>query len=148
MAKIGAKEVIGRFLEAIKAADGKTMMSLIAEDAAVVLPGTYKVPWSGRWEGHASIAQCFRLVGEFLDIRGHDVKLIFGEGEHVLVFMYETTVARNTGRVLHQDTAWLFRVTSGKIVFWQAFEDTEQINWAWDDRARAWDDASRRVKAK
>jgi ketosteroid isomerase-like protein len=140
--------VVGRFLEAIKAADGKTMLGLLAKDAAVVLPGSYKVPWSGRWEGLDSIAQCFRIVGEFLDIRGHDVKLMFGEGEHVLVVMYETTVARNTGRVLHQDTAWLFRVRDGKIAFWQAFEDTEQIAWVWQDDARAWDDASRRLKGK
>ncbi len=148
MAKSTAKDIVGRFLTAIKAADGKTMMSLLAEDAAIVLPGSYKVPWSGRWEGHGSIAQCFRLVGEFLDIRGHDVKVMFGEGEHVFVLMYETTVARNTGRVLHQETAWFFRVRGSKIVFWQAFEDTEQINWVWDDSARAWDDASRRVKSK
>lgn len=148
MAKGGAKEVVGQFLTAIKASDGKTMMSLLAKDAVVVLPGSYKVPWSGRWEGHDSIAQCFRIVGELLDIRGHDVKLIAGEGEHVFVFMYETTIARNTGRTLHQDTAWLFRVRAGKIVFWQAFEDTEQINWVWEDNARAWDDASRRVKGK
>lgn len=146
MAASEAKSVVGRFLKAIKAADGKTMMSLLADDAVVVLPGSYKVPWSGRWEGRDSIAQCFRLVGEFLDIRGHDVKLMFGEGEHVLVHLYETTVARNTGRVLHQDTAWLFRVQGGRIVFWQAFEDTEQIAWVWQDDARAWDDASRRVK--
>ncbi len=148
MAKGGAKEVIGQFLRAIKAADGKTMMSLLAEDAVVVLPGSYKVPWAGRWEGRDSIAQCFQLIGEFLEIRSHDLKLIFGEGEHVLVFMYETSEARNTGRVLHQDTAWLFRIRAGKIAFWQAFEDTEQIAWAWEDDARAWDNASRRTKSK
>jgi ketosteroid isomerase-like protein len=138
MAEGAAKEVVGQFLKAIKAANGATMMALLADDAVVVLPGSYKVPWSGRWQGKDTIAQCFRLVGEFLDIRGHDVKLMFGEGEHVLVLMYETTLARNTGRVLHQETAWLFRVQRGTIAYWQCFEDTEQIAWVWDDAARAW----------
>ncbi len=148
MAQSGGKDVVGRFLKAIKAGDGKAMMGLLADEAVVVLPGSYKVPWSGRWEGRDSIAQCFRLIGEFLEIRGHDLKLMIGEGEHVLVFMYETSEARNTGRILHQETAWLFRIRSGKIVFWQAFEDTEQIAWAWRDDARAWDDSGRRPKAK
>jgi len=143
MAKNDPKEVVGRLLKAIKAADADTLMSLFSPDAVVVLPGSYKVPWSGRWQGKDSIAQCLRIVAEFLDIRGHDVKLVFGEGEHVFVLMYETTVARNTGRVLHQDTAWLFQVRGGAIVFWQCFEDTEQIAWVWDDRARAWGDRGR-----
>ena len=138
MAKGDPKDVVNKFLKAIKKGDGATMVSLLADDAEVVLPGSYKVPWSGRWQGKDSIAQCFRIVGEFLDIRGHDVKLMIGEGEHVMVLIYETTVARNTGRVLHQETIWLFRISKGQIRFWQAFEDSEQIAWVWDDSARAW----------
>ncbi|MBM3482053.1 MAG: hypothetical protein FJX66_01995 [Alphaproteobacteria bacterium] len=138
MAKGDPKDVVNKFLKAIKKGDGATMISLLADDAEVVLPGSFKVPWSGRWQGKDSIGQCFRIVGEFLDIRGHDVKLMIGEGEHVMVLIYETTVARNTGRVLHQETIWLFRITKGLIRHWQAFEDSEQIAWVWDDRARAW----------
>lgn len=138
MAKGDAKDVVGKFLKAIKRGDGAAMLGLLAEDAVVVLPGSYKVPWSGRWEGKDSISQCFRIVGEFLDIRGHDVKLLIGEGEHVMVLMFETTVARNTGRVLHQETVWLFHIKGGLIRHWQAFEDSEQIAWVWEDNARAW----------
>ncbi len=133
MAGDAAKEVVRQFLAAIKGGDGQTMMSLLAEDAVVVLPGSFKIAWAGRWQGREPIKQCFRAIEALLDIRDHTVTLMFGEGEHVLVLIDETTAARSTGRLLHQETAWYFRVAGGAIVHWQAFEDTEQIAWVWDD---------------
>ena len=58
---------------------------------------------------------------------------MFGEGEHVMVLIDETSAAKNTGRLLHQETAWHFRIVDGAIVHWQAYEDTEQIAWVWDE---------------
>ena len=48
MADNKPKEVVRQFLAAIKGGDGQTMMSLLAEDAVVVLPGSFKVAWAGR----------------------------------------------------------------------------------------------------
>ena len=129
----GAKGVVQQFLTAIKGGDGQTMMSLLAEDAVVVLPGSFKVAWAGRWQGREPIKQCFGAIAALLDIRDHTVTLMFGEGEHVMVLIDETSAARNTGRLLHQETAWYFRVVDGAIAHWQAYEDTEQIAWVWDD---------------
>ncbi len=133
MAADESKKIVEQFLTAIKTGDGETMMGLLAKDAVVVLPGSFKVAWAGRWQGREPIKQCFRAIGELLDIRDHTVTLLFGEGEHVMVLIDETTASKNTGRLLHQETAWYFRVTDGTIAHWQAFEDTEQIAWVWDD---------------
>ena len=133
MADDEPKRVVQQFLDAIKGGDGQTMMSLLAEDAVVVLPGSFKVAWAGRWQGREPIKQCFQAIGALLDIRDHTVQLMFGEGEHVMVLIDETSAAKNTGRLLHQETAWYFRIKDGAIVRWQAFEDTEQIAWVWDD---------------
>ena len=133
MSDDGAKGVVRQFLAAIKGGDGQTMMGLLAEDAVVVLPGSFKVAWAGRWQGREPIKQCFLAIGALLDIRDHTVQLIFGEGEHVMVLIDETSAAKNTGRLLHQETAWYFRIKEGAIVHWQAYEDTEQIAWVWDE---------------
>lgn len=127
------KEVVRRFLAAIKGGDGDAMMGLLADDAVVVLPGSFEIPWAGRWRGREPIRQCFRAIEELLEIRDHTVTLLIGEGAHVVALIEETSAARSTGRLLHQETAWYFRVTDGAIAHWQAFEDTEQIAWVWDD---------------
>lgn len=130
-----AKDVVRRLIAALGKGDGETMLALLSDDAVVVTPGSLKVPFNGRWEGKGPIAQCFCLFGEYLDIRDHTIKLVFGEGEHVCVIINETSAAKNTGRLIKQDTAWYFRVSDGKIRHWQVFEDTAQVAWAWDDRA-------------
>lgn len=127
------KEVVRRFLAAIKGGDGDAMMGLLADDAVVVLPGSFEIAWAGRWRGREPIRQCFRAIEELLEIRDHTVTLLIGEGAHVVALIEETSAARSTGRLLHQETAWHFRVTDGAIAHWQAFEDTEQIAWVWDD---------------
>lgn len=127
------KVVVRQFLAAIKSGDGDAMMALLADDAVVVLPGSFEIPWAGRWRGREPIRQCFRAIEESLEIRDHMVTLLIGEGEHVVVLIEETSVAKSTGRLLHQETAWYFHVTGGAIAHWQAFEDTEQIAWVWDD---------------
>jgi ketosteroid isomerase-like protein len=127
------KKMIKQFLAAIKTGDGETMLGLLADDAVVVLPGSFKVAWAGRWEGKEPIKQCFRAIGDLLEIRDHTVKLMVAEGESVFVLIDETSASKNTGRILHQETVWYFRITGGTIRHWQAFEDSEQIAWAWDD---------------
>ena len=133
MAGDAPKEVVRRFLAAIKDGDSNAMMDLLAADAVVVLPGSFEIAWAGRWQGREPIRQCFRAIEELLEIRDHTVTLLIGEGAHVVALIDETSAARSTGRFLHQETAWYFRVTGGAIAHWQAFEDTEQIAWVWDD---------------
>ena len=94
MANSEPKEVVRQFLAAIKGGDGQTMMSLLAVDAVVVLPGSFKVAWAGRWQGREPIKQCFQAIGALLDIRDHTVQLMFGEGEHVIVLIDETSAPR------------------------------------------------------
>ena len=43
MAGNDSKEIVRQFLAAIKGGDGQTMMSLLADDAVVVLPVSFKV---------------------------------------------------------------------------------------------------------
>ena len=138
VAETDAKQVVGRFLEAIAAGNAEAMLSLMHDDAVVITPGSPRVPFNGRFEGTASIRQCFRIFGEFLEIRDHTVKALFGEDEHVCVIINETSRAKGTGRFIKQDTSWYFRVTKGRISHWQVFEDTEQVSWAWDDAAAPW----------
>ena len=75
------------------------------------------------------------MFGEYLEIRDHTLKLLFGEGKHVAVMINETSRAKRTDRFIKQDTLWYFRVACGVIQHWQVFEDTEQVGWAWEDGA-------------
>jgi len=129
------KEIVTQFLTAIATEDGDGMMALLDDNAIIITPGSPKVPFNGRFEGKASIAQAFRMFGEYLEIRDHTLKLMFGEGEHVAVIINETSRAKHTDRFIKQDTCWHFHIVASKIIQWQVFEDTEQVGWAWDDSA-------------
>ena len=129
------KDIVRQFLAAIAGGDGKTMLGLMADDAVMITPGSPKVPFNGRFEGKASITHAFTMFGEYLEIRDHTLKVLFGEGEHVGVMINETSRAKHTDRFIKQDTMWYFRVFGGEIQLWQVFEDTEQVGWAWDDAA-------------
>ncbi len=135
MSKTEAKDIVRQFLAAIAGGDGNTMLGLMADDAVMITPGSPKVPFNGRFEGKASITQAFTIFGEYLEIRDHTVKLMFGEGEHVGVLINETSRAKRTDRFIKQDTFWYFHIAQGLIQFWEVFEDTEQVGWAWDDGA-------------
>ncbi|MBT5037026.1 MAG: SnoaL-like domain-containing protein [Rhodospirillaceae bacterium] len=135
MSSTAPKDIVRQFLDAIAGGDGKTMLGLMADDAVMITPGSPKVPFNGRFEGKASITHAFTMFGEYLEIRDHTLKLLFGEGEHVGVMINETSRAKRTDRFIKQDTFWYFHITGGFIQSWQVFEDTEQVGWAWDDRA-------------
>ena len=135
MASPTPKEIVQRFLDAIAGGDAQTMLDLLADAAVIITPGSPKVPFNVRFEVRASITQAFRLFGEYLEIRDHTVKLMFGEGEHVAVVINETSRAKRTDRFIKQDTCWHFRIVNDRIAHWQVFEDTEQVAWAWDDAA-------------
>ena len=137
MAKRNAeKAVVRALIAALGKGEAETMLGLLDDAAVIIIPGDVKVPFNGRWEGKGPIRQCFRLFADYLDIRDHTIRLLFGEGEHVCVIINETSASKTTGRFIKQDTAWYFRVRGGKILLWQVFEDTAQVAWAWDDRAR------------
>jgi len=129
------KGIVRQFLSAIAAGDGATMLELMADDAVMITPGSPKVPFNGRFEGKNSIANAFIMFGEYLEIRDHTLKLLFGEDEHVAVMINETSRAKRTDRFIKQDTFWYFHVACGVIQHWQVFEDTEQVGWAWEDSA-------------
>lgn len=135
MSDTEAKDIVRQFLAAIAAGDGATMLGLMADDAVMITPGSPKVPFNGRFEGKTSITHAFTMFSEYLEIRDHTLKLLFGEGEHVAVMINETSRAKRTDRFIKQDTLWYFRISGGVIQHWQVFEDTEQVGWAWDDGA-------------
>ena len=100
MSATGPKDIVRQFLDAIAAGDGDTMLGLLADDAVMITPGSPKVPFNGRFEGKASIAQAFRIFAEFLEICDHTIKLLFGEGEHC--GHDQRDLARQAHRPLHQ----------------------------------------------
>ncbi len=129
------KKVVLNFLKYISTGNTDEMLGLLDDSASIIIPGSPKVPFNGRFEGKKSIQEAFKLFEEFLEIKDHTLKLIFSENEHVTVIINETSRARNTNRFIKQDTCWYFEVKDSKIKKWQVFEDTEQVKWAWNDGA-------------
>lgn len=127
------KKIVQDFLSFISVGDTEGMINLLDEDATIITPGSPKVPFNGRFEGKKSILQAFKIFEEFLEIKDHTLKLIISENEHVFVIINETSRAANTNRFIKQDTSWYFKIKSNKIFYWQVFEDTEQVSWAWND---------------
>ena len=87
----------------------------MASDAIVMTPGSPKVPFNGRFEGRSSIENAFKIFGEYLEIRDHTMKVLFGEDDHVGVMINETSRSKRTDRFIKQDTFWYFKVSHKKI---------------------------------
>ncbi|MFO0750577.1 MAG: nuclear transport factor 2 family protein [Myxococcota bacterium] len=90
------------------------------------LPGADRALFQPRTRP-ADVAAFFQGLGEFLEMRGMDVRAMATtvDGHGVIVLFSEHYVVRKTGAELHVDTAhhWTFDA-HGKVSAWRGYTDT------------------------
>ncbi|GJE29651.1 nuclear transport factor 2 family protein [Methylobacterium organophilum] len=127
MSEKTAESVIRDFLACLASGDSAGAVALFAEDGAIDMPGTGALPWAGRWTGKAKLVEYFEVMPAALEIRGHTQKVWVVDGDNVAVTGTEVAASRISGKEYTAKWAWVFTVKDGRILLWDAYEDTEAM---------------------
>ncbi len=82
------------------------------------------IPASGEYTGPAGAAAFFQKLNETEDILRFEVRQILASGEDVVALGYEECRVRATGKMANTNWAMHFRVTSGKVSYFETFFNT------------------------
>lgn len=108
--------------------DMTTLIALLDEHVDWTFNGRPRdIPFAGRWQGQAQVADFFKKVAETCEVLSFGPNEIIPMGEHVLSLGQEQVRVRATGRIFETDWAHLFTVRNGCVVQLREFYDTAVI---------------------
>jgi|ERR1700761_1910273 uncharacterized protein len=129
------RELIDAFLERLGRQDADAAADLFADDIDWNVPGAKALPWTGRRNKRAEVAEYLRTLWPNF-VTGKStvaVDTILVDGDDAVVFStFQHTVKRN-GRSLITPSAMWFRVANGKITRMYLYEDTAAVRDAFFD---------------
>ena len=123
------KKILRGWLKALQSGDIEKVESLQSKDCVWILPGSKKLAWAGRWKGAARHKLFIKRIRETVDFNkgGMQFHEFICEGSRVTVIGQEIARSVSKGKRWNVTFAWVFTVKRGKIVQWEAFENTEII---------------------
>ena len=127
MALVNNKKILRKWLKALQAGDLETMLALQSKDCVWVLPGTKKLPWAGRWKGAARQRTYLKRIESAVDFGKQEFQEYIGEGGRIIVTGQEVARSKPKGKHWNVTFAWAFTMNRGRLVAWEAFENTEII---------------------
>jgi hypothetical protein len=95
------------------------------------------VPQSGRRQGHAQVAEFFRLLGEGTEFKTFEPREFIEQGATVVVLGSYTAVVKSTGRDFGADWVMIFRFRDSKVAAFKELTDSAALNDAYLQRATA-----------
>ena len=121
------KRILRKWLKALQAGDMETLLALQSKDCVWVLPGSEKLPWAGSWKGARRQKTYLKRIEGAVDFGKQEFKEFIGEGSRITVTGQEIARSKPKGKRWNVTFAWVFTVKRGKVVVWEAFENTEII---------------------
>jgi len=127
MSTPSAKETVEKWVGLLATGDIDAIVAMFADDAVIDMPGSSDLPWAGRWQGSAKINEYFKVMPAALKILEHEHKLWIVEEDMVAVTGLEAAASHISGKDYRAKWCWVFKICEGKIVLWDAYEDTEAM---------------------
>lgn len=123
------KKILRNWLKALQSGDIEKIESLQSVDCVWILPGTKKLAWAGRWKGVARHKLFIKKIRETVDFNngGMQFQEYICEGSRATVIGQEIARSVPKGKRWNVTFAWVFKFKRGKVVQWEAFENTEII---------------------
>ena len=121
------KRILRKWLKALQAGDMETLLALQSKDCVWLLPGSKKLPWAGRWKGAARQKIYLRRIDGAVDFGKQEFKEFIADGGRIVVTGQEIAHSKPNGKRWNVTFAWAFTLKRGKVVAWEAFENTEII---------------------
>lgn len=94
------------------------------DDAVWIEPEAENVPFAGRHNGKAEIAQFFQTLDREAEALRFEPKDFIAEGDKVVVTGEATWLCRQTGRSYDSPWVHLFTLRDGKVATFQSLHDT------------------------
>jgi len=86
------------------------------------------VPFAGRRQGKAAVAEFFRIVSETEDFQRFELREFIAQGDTVVAIGHYTAKTRSTGKIFDAEFVMVFTVTNGRVCAFREFTDSAQIN--------------------
>ena len=123
------KKILRNWLKALQSGDIEKIESLQSSDCIWILPGSKKLAWAGRWKGVTRHKSFIRKIKETVDFTNGGMQFheFICEGSQATVIGREIARSVPKGKRWNVTFAWVFTFKRGKVVQWEAFENTEII---------------------
>ena len=107
--------------------DVQTLLGKFADDIEWVIPGSKNNPLAGTYKGRNRVAEFFKLLSDLTEISTFEPREFVAQGDKVVVLGRETGRVKSTGRGFQSDWAMAFTLRNGKIVKFQEYTDTANL---------------------
>ena len=125
-------DVVQETYEAVGRGDIPALLDLLTDDVEWTFQGPSSIPFAGTRRGREGVAEFFSLVGETLEFLQFEPREFVAQGDTVVVLGFERNLIKPTGRTFDQEWAHVYTLKDGKIVRFQALEDTAAYVVAFD----------------
>jgi ketosteroid isomerase-like protein len=97
-----------------------------------VIGAAPKVPTAGVRKGPDAVADFFRLLSESVAFTKFEPREFFAQGDKVVVLGFYSATSIATGRAFESEWVMVFTVKNGKVTEFKEFNDSAQLNAAFD----------------
>ena len=108
--------------------DVQTLLGKFAEDIEWVIPGSKANPLTGTYKGRNRVAEFFKLLADLTEISTFEPREFIAQGDKVVALGRETGRVKSTGRAFQSDWAMAFTLRNGKVVKFQEYADTANLD--------------------
>ena len=134
-------DTVMAFMGAMGKGDVDAMSALMADDMVWQNEGDSALPWIGPWEGKEEIFKFLPVFGENFQTTAWENTDAFALGDTVAVFGNMNGITKKSGNDIGGFTfALRAKVSDGKVVLWNWFEDSYAVSQAYHGEAIDADD--------
>jgi len=125
-------DTVMTFMGAVGSGDMDTAIALMADDMVWHNEGDSAMPWIGPWKGKEEILAFLPVFGENFKTTAWENTDAFASGDTVAVFGKMNGVTTKSGKEIGDFTfALRAKVSDGKVVLWNWFEDSYAVSKAY-----------------
>ncbi|MBV9865451.1 MAG: nuclear transport factor 2 family protein [Abitibacteriaceae bacterium] len=107
-----------------KTGDIPALLNLLTDEVQWHLPDIENVPFSGRRQGRAKVAEFFSLLASQQEVLQFEPREFVAQGDKVVALGYYWWRAKATGREYGGDFAHVFTVQDGRVSHFHEYMDT------------------------
>lgn len=118
------KRIVIEGYQLFQAGDIPHLLERYHDDALWIEPDAEYVPFAGRHNGKAEIAQFFQTLDAEAQALRFEPKEFIAEGDKVVVIGEATWLCKQTGRSYDSPWVHVFSMRDGKVARFESFQDT------------------------
>jgi ketosteroid isomerase-like protein len=107
--------------------DIQSLLGKFADDVEWLIPGGRENPLAGTYKGRNRVAEFFKKLSDHTEITAFEPREFIAQGDTVVALGSETGRVKSTGRTFASEWAMAFTIRNGKIVKFQEYGDTANL---------------------